>query len=676
VKNRLSSHMQQSRKAGCLPLILILLILLCCAGCGQRPAPAPSPADSGGSSAASSPEPSAADRHPREAVTRLTAFSSTAVPTAASLGDGLALTCWTEFADVEDTGTTHLDVIDLEEDQVVRSASLEGYLALVRCFDDGGALLIDYAQACFYLLDESLRPSRIEVPNIEGQFSADHSRYYFVREECLYALNPATGAEKQLTLPDGIRPIRIDAIHPTSDYLTCWAYTSLYTGQPCYAVIDPQQGELLLLQDGIRPPSFQEDQFQSLLYDYDSGCQQLTWGALRGDAPLQSYLLDGPGGPSADVQLISGCGYALQITSPEWDYDSNTMLHNGTADLLRLGGNGLECCPLSDYGLEGDLSQPIYIPEMESILASSYSYEEERCALYLISPAQLSFTDAGATPAAAPERIDQQRLSLGLAELEAPELPPELAEVEQTAQDLEQRYDVHILLSSACAAPCGASDYDVTTTDQAGLEDEALTIAQALGEVEQALSQYPEGFFRQFRSDDENSGIYLMLTGSIDSDDNIFVTAFEFGLGMREYIGLDITLFNLAGNLYHEIWHATENKIFRTDFQGFYDSNWDALNPEGFSYRAEYDLSGGQEALWKWTYVGGDPEVYFVDDYSKTYAKEDRARIMEYVMDNDGLAQAVLAHPVLRQKLEIMDQGIRYAFDTTGWDEVRWMRFA
>lgn len=145
---------------------------------------------------------------------------------------------------------------------------------------------------------------------------------------------------------------------------------------------------------------------------------------------------------------------------------------------------------------------------------------------------------------------------------------------------------------------------------------------------------------------------------------------------MREYIGLDITLFNLAGNLYHEIWHATENKIFRTDFQGFYDSNWDALNPEGFSYRTEYDLSGGQEALWKWTYVGGDPEVYFVDDYSKTYAKEDRARIMEYVMDNDGLAQAVLAHPVLRQKLEIMDQGIRYAFDTTGWDEVRWMRFA
>ncbi len=100
MKNRLSSHMQKSRKAGCLPLILILLILLCCAGCGQRPASAPSPADSGGSSAASSPEPSAADRHPREAVARLTAFSSTAVPTAASLGDGLALTCWTEFADV------------------------------------------------------------------------------------------------------------------------------------------------------------------------------------------------------------------------------------------------------------------------------------------------------------------------------------------------------------------------------------------------------------------------------------------------------------------------------------------------------------------------------------------------------------------------------------------------
>ena len=175
-------------------------------------------------------------------------------------------------------------------------------------------------------------------------------------------------------------------------------------------MIDPQQGELLLLRTAFRPPSFQEDQFQSLLYDYDSGCQQLTWGALRGDAPLQSYLLDGPRRPSADVQLISGCGYALQITAPEWDYDSNTMLHNGTADLLRLGGNGLECCPLSDYGLEGDLSQPIYIPEMESILASSYSYEEERCALYLISPAQLSFTDALAPP---PRRPRSASISSG-----------------------------------------------------------------------------------------------------------------------------------------------------------------------------------------------------------------------------------------------------------------------
>ena len=93
----------------------------------------------------------------------------------------------------------------------------------------------------------------------------------------------------------------------------------------------------------------------------------------------------------------------------------------------------------------------------------------------------------------------------------------------------------------------------------------------------------------------------------------------------------DISFYELTGNLYHEIWHATENKIFNTTFSGFYDGSWEQCNPEGFEYRYEYNLSDPEGNLWRWTFTGGDSEYYFVDDYAKTYPKEDRARIMEYV---------------------------------------------
>lgn len=659
-------------------LLLALLLLAGCAGCGQRPAAVLAPASSvpGSTDTADTPEPEPQRELSLPApVTFLSAVTPTAVPAAISLGDGRALSCWTRFDGVDDTGTTYLDVIDLIGDTVERSATLEGYLPLVRGFADGAALLISYEQSCFYLLDETLRPTRIDVPNTDGQFSADHRMYYYAQEESLYAQNVETGAQKLLSLPEGIRLMRVDGIHPTLDYLTCWVYTSIYSSQTCYAVIDPQTGELLLLQDITRTPSFQDGQFYTLAYDYDSGVQQLSWGELLGDAPLQSFLLNDDASLNTDVQLISGCSYALQITPPAWDQGETAIVDSGSAALLRMEPEGLSRCDLTEYGLDDTLASAVYLPELEALLAVSYSYDSDDCTYCLIAPGQLTFTGVEASPAAPPERIDQERRAQSLAELEEPELSPALEAVRARADGLEERFGIEILLSAACAAPCAVSGYYVTTTDQAGLEDEAASIDAALDEVEYALEQYPEDFFRQFRTEAGTGGIYLMLSGPIDSDDDIFVTAFEFGLDTREYICLDVTLYNLGRNLYHELWHATENKIFRTDFDGFYEGSWDALNPEGFSYRYMYSLTGEGEDVWQWTYMGGDEEVYFIDDYSKTYAKEDRARIMEYVMDSDEEARSILSHPVLRQKLEIMDEGIRRAFDTTGWEDVSWQKF-
>lgn len=76
-----------------------------------------------------------------------------------------------------------------------------------------------------------------------------------------------------------------------------------------------------------------------------------------------------------------------------------------------------------------------------------------------------------------------------------------------------------------------------------------------------------------------------------------------------------------------------------------------------------------------WTYYsGGDEGVYFVDSYSRTFASEDRARIMEFFMTRDDDAQELIKSPAIKKKLQHMSSAVRSVFDTSGWENVRWER--
>ena len=79
-------------------------------------------------------------------------------------------------------------------------------------------------------------------------------------------------------------------------------------------------------------------------------------------------------------------------------------------------------------------------------------------------------------------------------------LPEDMAALRAYADRLEEKYDVDILLSDQCAGPCAASWEDITTTDQAGLEDEVAAIYPALEALDRTLALYPDGFFAQFRN--------------------------------------------------------------------------------------------------------------------------------------------------------------------------------
>ena len=82
-----------------------------------------------------------------------------------------------------------------------------------------------------------------------------------------------------------------------------------------------------------------------------------------------------------------------------------------------------------------------------------------------------------------------------------------------------------------------------------------------------------------------------------------------------------------------------------------------------------------QDPAQGWTLYNSPVEdIHFVDSYACVDPGEDRARIMEYFMTHDDEAQLLIQSPYIRQKLQWMCAAVRAAFNTAGWENVRWER--
>lgn len=170
-----------------------------------------------------------------------------------------------------------------------------------------------------------------------------------------------------------------------------------------------------------------------------------------------------------------------------------------------------------------------------------------------------------------------------------------------------------------------------------------IRIEQSLDVLEQALSKYPEGMLAQLeRTDCGLSGLsrlHIYLSGGMipigdESIESIGMHAIDEN---ESYVVLDMNrVFDLENTIYHEIFHAIEQYVNYDG--GFYvDDNWKALNPEGFSYDYGY-IENQDNTDVMYTLADGTGHAYFVDLYSKSYPHEDRARIMEYAMLDEGVS--------------------------------------
>ena len=584
-------------------------------------------------------------------VKTLSCVQSAAMPTLLPLGDGRVLAGWVDY----DRAITSLAVVDVATDRTVTSRELEGCWELQeQQFSDGRAVLFNWEASTWQFVGADLADiGTFSSDQIGGTFSLDGSSYYFVQDDVLCRADVAGGQTERVALETDMRFMDVAGRYPDSDTLFLHCLLSPYSTESGTAVLDPETGAYTMLQKDWYATYYGADSPELLWFNNETMGYDVLYASegryYRADAALLHA-------DEADILPVFGSAYLLGAAQD--------------TTLYRLE-SGISACLLQAEQLGGALRNAVWLPEQVLV---GCVYGGGAFHLTAIDPAQLTFTQVSDGAAVdSPMTVDTSLTEVYWNSLNGQPLPATLQEARDYADQLEERYGVTILLSAQGQEACEAVwDAVVTTTDQWPLEDEPYAIARTLEALDRALALYPEGFFRQMRNTMGEGGVRFIPVGHIENDVNAVGLTYETYGWQNIYI--DVTLGTFESVICHEIWHATEGVISYRDWVSFDPGNWSVCNPDGFFYNEDVEDADPNPSRWTFNYEMDAQNVYFVDAYARTNAKEDRARIMEYVMANEDLAGALMQSPYITQKLEIMCQAIRNSFDTSAWGDLRWER--
>lgn len=182
----------------------------------------------------------------------------------------------------------------------------------------------------------------------------------------------------------------------------------------------------------------------------------------------------------------------------------------------------------------------------------------------------------------------------------------------------------------------------------------APVLRRELTELDQRLSWYPPEIIAGIKEHFSDLTICLVrgIQGSAESGSLEKATGVQFCHGSSAYIATTVGQFGERA-LYHELYHIMETRLL-TGSAAF--DRWDALNPAGFSYDLDYTANKNRRDD---EYLRPDSRS-FIDTYSMSFPKEDRARIMECAMC-DG-KEELFRSPVMQAKLGLLCQAIREAY--------------
>lgn len=474
------------------------------------------------------------------------------------------------------------------------------------------------------LLDTALKEvARIRVPEDsvgEPVLSANRQALYYCTADSVQVLELENGIRrllKEVSFPQQ----SVHSLLLEDTVLRCELAEE--DGSVRSIFISTQTGELLGEYQGDLAVSSHADTYYTKFFD--GAMQALVYGNAGGDQRMlipedvtanHRYLPEKNGVVTAGVK-------DHKLVLEYYDLESGLR-----SSVLELYSDGL---PLSIAAGEGSL---VYV------LCSD---EEQGGVLYRWDTAALASNDAGVytSPRYTLEKPDGKGL----------------AACRTYAAELNQRYGVEILLYTDATAN---QPWDYTMEP----EYQVPMIYRDLQLLDQLLAIYPQEFLKQTAASTSSGVVRICLVrnlvGTPESGSLETAAGTHFWVEEEPYIALCVGQMN-DRLVYHELFHAIETKVY-SDSQIYYE--WNDLNPKGFEYDYNYrDYSGHQDSEYL-----KDETRAFIDAYSMSFPKEDRARIMEYAMTEGN--ESYFQSEIMQKKLYQLCLGIRKAYGLTKSEEV------
>lgn len=585
----------------------------------------------------------------KEPSAELSCVEPCTMPSLLAAKDGNLLVCWSDY----DAEITYLRIVDIDADSVIKSLDIDGCVDLFpESFNDKGFILRDGVHERWISLDSELNISA-EFPawDMNGFFSHDRSRFYFLKNGAIYYADTAEGSVHPLGLPMNLRFNQIAAFHAKEDIIALHVYTSPFSTECGTAILDLNSGEFSMVQNRIYQPSFGKEFIKLMHFDEQAMQYELTYcgGESALYIPAARFLnMD-------ELASVNGADYIVGVGE--------------ATELYRLS-DGFASCSLEQYGITGEFRNACWLEEGGLLVGSVW--KDSATKLYALRTELLDFSgNEAAQSIETPMAVDIDISRNYWGKLSGNSLPESMQGLRELADRIEEEYGVQILLSSQSEELASYCNFELILPTNMSKADELARTGYFLGSLEKSLSMYPEGFFEQFRSEAKDGGLCFFPVEQIISDIGAIGVCYE-GAGWQA-IAMDIRTEDMIGYICHEIWHATENKIISDNYSSFVEDVWMRFNPEGFYYNDAMEKP--DPVPFRWTLFDEENGAYFIDDYARTNSKEDRARLMEYAIARPDFHERIKACPALMAKLKYMCEAVNMYFDTTGWPKTPWESF-
>jgi len=524
-----------------------------------------------------------------------------------------------------------LKVISRKTGKVLKENALKGIDIGNVQICNGKAVVTDIADGEVRFLNEELKVAstlQTGVKNCTLYVDSKAEKVYcFTQDDGILSIDIASG--KKTTVLKNAK-----SLYPSNIYqdIVTFSYTDKTTQIAAYGSIDMATGETESLPF--------EGAFTDVSYNGN------IWTASLFDKENTYYI---------------GKSKRPNILQPEDANSFVSMLENERGLLISAYDRTSGAFKLKVYGLDGTFLSACTLPEGTSgLIGETMIWSEADNGYFFTVTGQngedmLLFWDMTIP-------VSGKSLELKPVKSEKPAGSKVSKELYTKAEEISEKFAVEVLIAEQCIDE--VIDFSFVK------EYEETYISEGLKKLETVLASYPDGFFKQIPHGTYQE-VEIHLVGGLTKKElpaagSGGFTSFVGAVSEQEgklVMAVDISRpGGIEQTMHHEIMHLIEGKLvfdaWVREEAYFSEEDFHALNPKGFQYLDTYDSVPSS------VYSDGY-EAWFIDIYSRTYAKEDRARIMEYAMIQ---ADWMFAGSEGRSlKLAYISKAIRDAFDTTGW---------